>query len=72
MPRDPFAELEAARATVLEEAERFVGELQPVLGPSLHAGFERLRLAQPDHVGRLDEPTLAGPGSRGTGRSTWA
>ena len=54
MPRDPFAELEAARATVLEEAERFVEELEPVLGPSLQAGFERLRLAQPDHVGRLD------------------
>jgi hypothetical protein len=59
MPRDPLVELEAARANVLEEAERFVEELEPVLGPSLHAGFERLRLAQPDHVGRLDGPTLA-------------
>jgi hypothetical protein len=59
MPRDPLVELEAARANVLEEAERFVEELEPVLGPSLHAGFERLRLAQPGHVGRLDGPTLA-------------
>jgi hypothetical protein len=58
MPRDPFAELEAARAALLEEAERFVEELEPVLGASLHAGFERLRLAQVGHVGRLDEPTL--------------
>jgi hypothetical protein len=58
MPRDPFAELEAARATLLEEAERLVEELEPVLGASLHAGFERLRLAQVGHVGRLDEPTL--------------
>jgi hypothetical protein len=57
--RDPLVELEAARANVLEEAERFVEELGPVLGPSLHAGFERLRLAQPDHVSRLDGPTLA-------------
>ena len=59
MPRDPFVELEAARANVLEEAERFVQELEPVLGPSLHAGFERLRLAQAGHVGRLDGPTQA-------------
>jgi hypothetical protein len=59
MPRDPFVELEAARANVLEEAERFVRELEPVLGPSLHAGFERLRLAQAGHVGRLDGPTTA-------------
>jgi hypothetical protein len=58
MPRDPFAELEAARAALLEEAERFVEELEPVLGASLHAGFERLRLAQAGHVGRLDGPTL--------------
>ena len=59
MPRDPLVELEAARANVLEEAERFVEELESVLGPSLHAGFGRLRLAQPGHVGRLDGPTLA-------------
>ena len=45
MPRDPFVELEAARANALEEAEQFVRELEPVLGPSLHAGFERLRRA---------------------------
>ena len=59
MPRDPLVELEAARANVLEEAERFVEELESVLGPSLHAGFGRLRLAQPGHVGRLDATTLA-------------
>ena len=59
MPRDPFVELEAARANILEEAERFVRELEPVLSPSLHAGFERLQLAQAGHVARLDGPTLA-------------
>ncbi|HKX35011.1 MAG TPA: hypothetical protein VJP03_06735 [Actinomycetota bacterium] len=59
MPRDPFVELEGARANVLVEAERFVRELERVLGPSLHAGFERLRLAQAGHVARLDGPTLA-------------
>ena len=59
MPRDPLVELEAARANVLEEAERFVEELEPVLGPSLHAGFERLRVAQAGHVARLDGSTLA-------------
>jgi hypothetical protein len=59
MPRNPLVELEAARANVLEEAERFVEELEPFLGPSLHAGFERLRLAQPGHVGGLDGATLA-------------
>jgi hypothetical protein len=58
MPGDPFAELEAARAALLQEAERFVEELEPVLGASLHARFERLRLAQVGHVGRLDGPTL--------------
>ena len=58
MPRDPFVELEAARANVLEEAERFLEELEPVLDRSLHAGFEGLRLAQAGHVGRLDGPTL--------------
>ena len=58
MPRDPFVELEAARANVLEEGERFVEELEPVLDRSLHAGFEGLRLAQAGHVGRLDGPTL--------------
>jgi len=59
MPRDPFVELEAARANALEEAEQFVRELEPVLGPSLHAGFERLRRAQAGHVAGLDGPTLA-------------
>ena len=58
MPRDPLVELEAARANVLEEAELFVEELEPVLDRSLHAGFEGLRLAQAGHVGRLDGPTL--------------
>jgi hypothetical protein len=59
MPRDPFVELESARANVLEEAERFVRELEPVLGPSLYAGVERLRQAQAGHVAGLDAPTLA-------------
>ena len=59
MSRDPFVELESARANVLEEAERFVQELEPVLGPSLHAGVERLRQAQAGHVAGLDGPTLA-------------
>lgn len=59
MPRDAFVELEAARANVLEEAEGFVQELEPVLGTSLHAGFERLRLAQAGHVAGLDGTTLA-------------
>ena len=59
MPRDPFAELETARATLLEEAQRFVEELESVLRPSLRAGFERLRLAEAGHVARLDGPTLA-------------
>ena len=59
MPRDPFVELEAARANVLEAAERFVEELKPVLGASLHAGFERLRLAQVGHVAGFDGPTTA-------------
>ncbi len=59
MSRDPFIELESARANVLEEAERFVQELEPVLLPSLHAGFERLRQAQAGHVAGLDGPTLA-------------
>ena len=58
MAGDPFVELEAARENVLEEAERFVQELEMVLGPSLRAGFERLRLAQAGHVARLDRPTL--------------
>ncbi|HET7928214.1 MAG TPA: hypothetical protein VFM40_01555 [Actinomycetota bacterium] len=59
MPRDPYVELEAARTDVLEEAERFVRELEPALVASLHAGFERLRLGQVGHVAGLDGPTLA-------------
>ena len=59
MPRDLFIEFEAARANVLEEADRFIQELLTVLGPSLHAGFERLVLAQAGHVATLDGPNLA-------------
>jgi hypothetical protein len=59
MPRDPFDELEAARANVLEEAERFVEELELILGHSLRAGLERLRVAQAGHFARLDEPIRA-------------
>jgi hypothetical protein len=43
---------------MLEEAERFVQELEPVLGASLHSGFDRLRLAQVGHVAGFDGPTL--------------
>ena len=62
MPPTPFAELEAARATVLAEAERFVLELEPVLGRSLEAGFERLESAQAEHVHLIDERTRAALG----------
>ena len=59
MSEDVFAELEAARSNVLGEAERFVEELEPILELSLRAGVERLRLAQVDHVSRMDGPTRA-------------
>ena len=59
MSRDPFRDLEAARATVLAEADRFLRELEPILGESLRAGFDRLAIMQADHVRRLDESTRA-------------
>jgi len=49
--------LEAAREGVLAEAERFVEELEPILGQSLRAGFERLMIRQADHSSRLDDRT---------------
>ena len=57
MPRDPIAELEDVRESVLAQAERFVGELGPILGESLRTGFARLQIAQADLVQRLDERT---------------
>ena len=57
MPRDAFADLEAAREAVLAEAEAFVQELEPALRASLEAGFERLLLDQPEHTARMDAPT---------------
>jgi hypothetical protein len=54
---DPFAELEAVREEVLAEAERFVEELEPILGASLRSGFERLTIAQADHASRMDDST---------------
>ena len=57
MTGDPFAELEAVREEVLAEAERFVEELEPILGASLRSGFERLTIAQADHASRMDDPT---------------
>jgi hypothetical protein len=59
MRNDPFEDLEAARQGVLVEGERFVEELEPVLGASLRAGFVRLTFAQAGHAGRMDEPTRA-------------
>jgi hypothetical protein len=54
---DAFAELEAVREAVLAEADRFVEELEPILGASLRSGFERLTIAQADHAGRMDDAT---------------
>ena len=59
MPRDPFAELEDARGSVLAEAGRFVDELGPALGESLRAGFARLEVAQADVTERLDRESRA-------------
>jgi hypothetical protein len=59
MPRDGFADLEAAREAVLVEAEGFVAELEPALRESLAAGFERLLGEQAEHAGRMDAPTRA-------------
>ena len=57
MTGDAFAELEAVRDAVLAEAQRFVEELEPILGVSLRSGFERLAFAQADHASRMDHPT---------------
>ena len=57
MTEDAFAELEAVRDAVLAEAQRFVEELEPILGASLRSGFERLAIAQADHASRMDHPT---------------
>jgi hypothetical protein len=54
---DAFAELEAVRDAVLAEAQRFVEELEPILGVSLRSGVERLTIAQADHASRMDERT---------------
>src|SRR5215510_5647980 len=59
MSRDAFADLESAREAVLAESERFVEELDPALRQSLASGFDRLRLEQADHVGRMDQATRA-------------
>ena len=59
MRNDHFEDLEAARQGVLVEGERFIGELEPILGESLRAGFVRLTLAQAGHAGRMDDPTRA-------------
>ena len=59
MRNDPFEDLEAARQGVLVEGERFVEELELVLGASLRSGFVRLTFAQAGHAGRMDEPTRA-------------
>jgi hypothetical protein len=59
MSRDGFAQIEAAREAVLAEAERFVDELEPALADSLASGFERLKLEQAGHLGRLNEATRA-------------
>ncbi len=62
MPRDPIAELEDARGSVLAEAERFVDELEPILGEGLRAGLARLQVVQADVAGRLDAGTQAALG----------
>ncbi len=55
--RDAFADLERAREAVVAEGRAFVGELEPILGSSLHRGFERLCVDQVDLVARLDPGT---------------
>jgi len=57
VPRDAFADLEAARAAVLAEAEGFVEELEPALHRSLAAGLERFLNEQVEQVARMDDPT---------------
>ena len=59
MSGDAFAELEAARETVLTEAEGFVTELESALPESLAAGFQRLLHEQSEHAARMDAPTRA-------------
>ncbi|HKE53485.1 MAG TPA: hypothetical protein VKC55_01795 [Actinomycetota bacterium] len=63
MPRDAFADLEAACEAVLAEAESFVAELEPALRESLAAGFQRLLNEQVGHAGRMDEPTRVALGA---------
>jgi hypothetical protein len=57
MPRDAFADLESAREAVLAEAERFVEELEPALGDSLAAGYQRFLAAQHGVVDHLNGAT---------------
>jgi hypothetical protein len=57
VPRDAFADLDAARAAVLAEAEGFVEELEPALHQSLAAGLERFLNEQVEQVARMDGPT---------------
>ena len=57
MGQEGFAELESAREAVLAEGQRFVEELEPALGESLRAGFQRLRVSQAEHAGRMDAAT---------------
>lgn len=57
MPRDAFADLEAAREAVLAEAEDFVQGLEPALRESLAAGVERLLREQAGHADRMDAAT---------------
>src|SRR5262245_1418166 len=57
MRPEGFAELESARETVLAEGQGFVDELEQLLGQSLMAGFERLRLEQAEHAGRMEPAT---------------
>src|SRR5262245_48520091 len=57
MPRDAFADLEAAREAVLAEAERFVRELEPALRASLAAGFQRFLADQHRALDQMNEAT---------------
>ncbi len=57
MPRDAFADLEAAREAVLAEAEDFVQGLEPALRESLAAGVELLLREQAGHADRMDAAT---------------
>ena len=57
MPRDAFADLEAAREAVLAEAEAFVRELEPALQESLEAGYRRFLADQDELVRHLNGGT---------------